>query len=227
MQLPPEIIREIFKHLATSNDDLRSCSLVCRTWRDESLPLINKRRTTKKISKPYKLVVFGHKGVGKSAMIHQLCGDSLMIFDQDWLFKQTVIDDEPCTLEILDSQGQYKVLRDMCIHKGEGFLLVYSITSRSTFEHIERIYDHISRIKGAAPLMLVGNKCDKVNEREVSLEEGHAMARRFGCGFIETSVETCVNVERSFYLVAGQIRTQREKKCARANVKQQKNCNIQ
>ncbi|RUS21221.1 P-loop containing nucleoside triphosphate hydrolase protein [Endogone sp. FLAS-F59071] len=228
MQLPPEIVREILKHLSTSNDDLRSCSLVCRTWRDEARPFIKKPRATKGITKPYKLIVFGHKGVGKSAMVNQLCGDSSsVIFDQDWFSKQIVIDDEPCTLEILDCQGKYKVLLDMCIRKGEGFLLVYSIASRSTFERIERFYNQIFRIKGTVPLMLVGNQCDKVNEREVSPEEGHAMALRFGCGFIETSVETCVNVERSFYLVASQIRMQRKQKCARANREQQKRCNIQ
>ncbi|RUS12931.1 ras oncogene at 64B [Endogone sp. FLAS-F59071] len=58
--------------------------------------------------------------------------------------------------------------------------------------------------------MLVGNKCDKVTEREVSREEGYSMARRLGCDFIETSAKTCVNVERSFYSVVRMIRANRE-----------------
>ena len=44
--------------------------------------------------------------------------------------------------------------------------------------------------------MLVGNKCDKMGEREVSREEGAYMARKLRCDFIETSAKTCVNVER-------------------------------
>jgi GTPase KRas protein len=58
--------------------------------------------------------------------------------------------------------------------------------------------------------MLVGNKCDKVTEREVSREEGYATAKRLACDFIETSAKTCVNVERSFYQVVKAIRAQRE-----------------
>ena len=58
--------------------------------------------------------------------------------------------------------------------------------------------------------MLVGNKCDKVTEREVTREEGYAMAKRLACDFIETSAKTCVNVERSFYQVVKVIRAQRE-----------------
>ncbi|KAJ3327686.1 cytochrome c oxidase subunit 1 [Blyttiomyces sp. JEL0837] len=54
------------------------------------------------------------------------------------------------------------------------------------------------RVKDAddIPLMLVGNKCDKVGEREVSREEGYHLARRLRCEFIETSAKTCVNVEK-------------------------------
>jgi GTPase KRas protein len=59
-------------------------------------------------------------------------------------------------------------------------------------------------------MMLVGNKCDKVTEREVTREEGAAMARQLACDFIETSAKTCVNVERSFYQVVKAIRAQRE-----------------
>ena len=55
------------------------------------------------------------------------------------------------------------------------------------------------RVKRGDPIfMLVGNKCDKVQEREVSREEGAALARQFGCEFIETSAKTAQNVERVF-----------------------------
>lgn len=107
---------------------------------------------------------------------------------------------------------EYTALRDQWIRDGEGFLLVYSITSRSTFERIERFRDQIFRVKDVenVPLMLVGNKCDKVTERDVHREEGYAMAKRLNCDFIETSAKTCVNVERSFYQVVKTIRAQRE-----------------
>ncbi|KAL1919604.1 uncharacterized protein VTP21DRAFT_1535 [Calcarisporiella thermophila] len=180
----------------------------------------------------YKLVVLGDGGVGKTALTIQLCLNhfvemskmSLFLFPKTYLTydptiedsyrKQVVIDDQPCVLEVLDTAGQeeYTALRDQWIRDGEGFLIVYSITSRSTFERVERFRDQIFRVKDVdrVPLMLVGNKCDKVTEREVSREEGYHMARRLGCEFIETSAKTCVNVERSFYSVVRMIRANRE-----------------
>lgn len=58
--------------------------------------------------------------------------------------------------------------------------------------------------------MLVGNKCDKTYEREVSKEEGAALARQFGCEFIETSAKTAQNVERLFMNLVRALRQTRE-----------------
>jgi len=166
----------------------------------------------------YKLVVLGDGGVGKTALTIQLCLNHFVeTYDptiEDSYRKQVVIDDQPCVLEVLDTAGQeeYTALRDQWIRDGEGFLLVYSISSRSTFERVERFREQIFRVKDHenVPLMLVGNKCDKVTEREVSREEGYHMARRLCCDFIETSAKTCVNVERSFYSVVRMIRARKE-----------------
>jgi GTPase KRas protein len=89
---------------------------------------------------------------------------------------------------------------------------VYSISSRSTFERIERFRDQITRVKDSEeiPLMLVGNKCDKVTEREVSREEGTSLAKKLNCEFIESSAKTCVNVERAFYNVVRMIRNTKD-----------------
>ncbi|CAG8606304.1 14003_t:CDS:2, partial [Dentiscutata heterogama] len=105
-------------------------------------------------------------------------------------------DRQKLTYKIIKSK-EYAALRNQWIRDGEGFLLVYSISSRSTFERVERFHDQIIRVKDIdfIPLMLVGNKCDKITEREVSREEGMNMARRLRCDFIESSAKTCVNVE--------------------------------
>jgi GTPase KRas len=56
--------------------------------------------------------------------------------------------------------------------------------------------------------MLVGNKSDKVTEREVSTQEGHALARELGCEFVEASAKNCINVEKAFYDVVRLLRRQ-------------------
>ncbi|CAG8637047.1 7720_t:CDS:1, partial [Ambispora gerdemannii] len=107
---------------------------------------------------------------------------------------------------------EFPTLCDQWIRDSEGFLIIYSISSRPTFERVERFRNQITRVKDSesVPIMLVGNKCDKITEREVSREEGINMAQQIGCGFIETSEKTCVNVERAFYTVVRMIRVGRE-----------------
>lgn len=58
--------------------------------------------------------------------------------------------------------------------------------------------------------MLVGNKSDRVTEREVSTQEGHALARELGCEFVEASAKNCINVEKAFYDVVRILRRQRQ-----------------
>ncbi|CAG8455623.1 11476_t:CDS:1 [Ambispora leptoticha] len=166
----------------------------------------------------YKLVVLGDDCTGKTELTIQLCLNHFAeTYDpriEDSYRKHVVIDDEPCVLEVLDLAGQEKfsALRDQWIRDGEGFLIVYSISSRSTFERIGRFRNQICRVKDtdSVPIMLVGNNCDKTTEREVSREEGMNMARLLGCEFIECSSRTCVNVHRAFYTVVRMIQANRD-----------------
>lgn len=184
----------------------------------------------------YKLVVLGDGGVGKTALTIQLCLQHFVeTYDptiEDSYRKQVVIDGQPCMLEVLDTAGQeeYTALRDQWIRDGEGFVLVYSIASRSSFTRIKRFHHQIQRVKESVasspsypgsplsatnsqlpvPIMLVGNKSDRVTEREVSTQEGHALARELGCEFVEASAKNCINVEKAFYDVVRILRRQRQ-----------------
>lgn len=67
------------------------------------------------------------------------------------------------------------------------------------------------RVKRNKPIfVLVGNKSDKAYEREVSKEEGQALARSFGCEFLETSAKTAQNVERLFMNLVRALRQTRQ-----------------
>lgn len=91
--------------------------------------------------------------------------------------KQCVIDDEVALLDVLDTAGQeeYSAMREQYMRTGEGFLLIYSITSRQSFEEIMTFQQQILRVKDKDyfPIIVVGNKCDLEKDRVVS-EQGTA-----------------------------------------------------
>lgn len=167
-----------------------------------------------KFLREYKLVVVGGGGVGKSCLTIQLIQSHFVDeYDptiEDSYRKQCVIDDEVALLDVLDTAGQeeYSAMREQYMRTGEGFLLVYSITSRQSFEEITTFQQQILRVKDKDyfPMVVVGNKCDLESEREVTRQEGEALARSFGCKFIETSAKSRINVDKAFYDIVREIR---------------------
>ena len=107
----------------------------------------------------------------------------------------------------------FKFLRTLLrkFHReGQGFILVYSITARASFDRLEVFRQLMLRVKRNKPIfILVGNKCDKGRERQVTREEGQAMANQFGCEFLETSAKTAQNVERLFTNLVRSLRSTR------------------
>lgn len=143
---------------------------------------------------------------------------------EDSYRKALMVDGQACMLEILDTAGQeeYTTLRGQWMLDGEAFLLVYSTTSRSSFTRVSKFHSQLmsvksspeSQLSSAAPqgrpiYLLVGNKCDISTEREISTQEGEALARDLGCEFVETSAKNRINVERAFYDLVRLLRTQR------------------
>ncbi|KAI8384584.1 ras-like protein [Radiomyces spectabilis] len=162
----------------------------------------------------YKLVVVGGGGVGKSALTSQFVQSQFVQeYDptiEDSYRKQCIIDDESALLDVLDTAGQeeYSAMREQYMKNGEGFLLVYSITSRVSFEEIREYHQQIQRVKDrrSFPMVLVANKSDLESERQLSSQEGRDLAQLFGCPWIETSAKQRYNVDEAFYQVVRDIR---------------------
>lgn len=162
----------------------------------------------------YKLVVVGGGGVGKSALTIQFIQSHFVDeYDptiEDSYRKQCVIDDEVALLDVLDTAGQeeYSAMREQYMRTGEGFLCVYSITSKNSFEEISTFHQQILRVKDKDyfPIIIVANKCDLENERQVSTQEGRELAKQFQCKFIESSAKQKINVDEAFYSLVREIR---------------------
>jgi GTPase KRas len=98
-------------------------------------------------------------------------------------------------------QESLSVMRSLYIRNSEGFVLVYSATSRSSMEELIEIHEQIARVKDSDnfPAILVANKCDLADSREVSRSEGEALAKSLGCKYIEASAKTRENIDNIFY----------------------------
>ncbi|KAI8640498.1 ras family-domain-containing protein, partial [Parasitella parasitica] len=166
------------------------------------------------VVREYKLVMVGGGGVGKSALTIQFIQSHFVDeYDptiEDSYRKQCVIDEETALLDILDTAGQeeYSAMREQYMRNGEGFLLVYSITSRMSFEEIDTFYQQICRVKDRDnfPLVLVANKCDLELDRQISSKEGQDLAKHYRCHFVETSAKVRINVDEAFYEIVRDIR---------------------
>jgi GTPase KRas protein len=112
-------------------------------------------------------------------------------------------------LEILDTEGteQFTAMRHLYMKTGEGFVLVYSITSRASFVEISTLYKELLKVRKVdyCPVILVGNHLDRESDRQVSTEEGVALAKLLRCTFWEVFSKESIGVNQAFYDLVREI----------------------
>ncbi|XP_073965002.1 ras-related and estrogen-regulated growth inhibitor-like isoform X2 [Choristoneura fumiferana] len=165
--------------------------------------------------KPFKIMVLGQSGVGKSALVvrfitRRFIGEYDPNLEKIYAF-QTVIDNEMVYFEILDSAGdphesEYTNLESN-IRWAEAFILMYSVTDKCSFDECHRLKFLINynkrrrRIASSmkdctleTPVVLVGNKADQPGDRMVSTEDGQRRCKEIGCiCFHEISVRESID----------------------------------
>lgn len=173
------------------------------------------------VQEKYRLVVVGGGGVGKSALTIQFI-QSYFVTDydptiEDSYTKQCVIDERAARLDILDTAGQeeFGAMREQYMRTGEGFLLVFSVTDRGSFEEIYKFQRQILRVKDRDefPMILVGNKADLDLQRQVTQEEGQQLARQLKVTYMEASAKVRMNVDQAFHELVRVIRKFQEQEC--------------
>ena len=125
------------------------------------------------------------------------------------------IKEKPYCIEILDTAGEddYQNMMDMWINFGEGFLLVFAIDSKESFEILKSKRDRVLKGKHnePTPMILVGNKQDLADKREVKYEDAKALADSWGIEYLETSAKTNFNCKEPFERLAVKIADSRVK----------------
>ncbi|EFC43164.1 rab family small GTPase [Naegleria gruberi] len=154
----------------------------------------------------YKVVVLGDSGVGKSNLIIRFTKN---IFNTqpkptigvEFASKSISYDGATIKGQIWDTAGQERFHAvSVQYHRGaHGALMVYDITNKESFEHLEKWFNEISKQgEEGCIYIVIGNKCDLAGQRQVTEEEGKIFAEKRNLLFMETSALDSTNVEEAF-----------------------------
>uniref|UniRef100_A0A673B3Q9 GTP-binding protein n=1 Tax=Sphaeramia orbicularis TaxID=375764 RepID=A0A673B3Q9_9TELE len=163
---------------------------------------------------PYRVVLLGASGVGKTAFASIFAGGTFEHEQKNEVCEKTVeVDGEPATITLLDTWDA-ESSQQCNMQTGDAYLLLYSITDRPSFLRASELRITLRQFRPVhhTPIILVGNKCDLVRRREVSVSEGRACAAVFDCKFIETSAAMQHNVWEAFHGIVRQLRLRRDSK---------------
>ena len=160
-----------------------------------------------------KLMVIGETRVGKTALIKKYTknvfgGTYLTTVGIDFQEKIINVEEKSVKLQIWDTAGQerFRNIAKSYFHTSDGFLLVYDISCKDSFEKLNFWYE---QIKLNAPentkCVVAGNKCDLEEKRQVNKNEGENFAKTYNIDFYETSAKDGINVDVVFQTLASEI----------------------
>jgi len=176
----------------------------------------------KKHNDMYKILVIGETRVGKSSVIQMYSENKFnasMIGTVGIDFKNKMLDfgdNFVVKLQIWDTAGQERFENAVpanFFRDAQGVLLMFDLTSKTSLTNITK---WVRKLDENAPKeivrVLIGNKCDCADDREVTKEEGEAISRKYGIEYFETSAKTGENIEEAFLNLAKKIRATRKDK---------------
>ncbi|XP_046852065.1 ras-related protein Rap-2a-like [Xenia sp. Carnegie-2017] len=163
------------------------------------------------LQKEYNIVLLGQAAVGKSAILVRF-STGRFIHEYHPTLEMTYemladIDEDTTLLRIFDTANTTEPVH---LTEGRGFLVIYSIDNRLSFEtakQLVKLTKEFKRLRRLSPsIVLVGNKLDLEHLRVVSKREGRIFAMRNDCSFFETSAMDDVNICSTFHEVVRQLR---------------------
>jgi len=176
---------------------------------------MKKNEDKKKKNNNVSLITLGEGQVGKTSIIYRYIDDTftsnyLATIGIDSKFKKIKLaSGEEIKVKILDTAGQerFQSIAANYIKKADGIVFVYDITKAYTFTNLEKWLSNIDEVANDKPCLLIGNKSDMNDKREVSKEEGMEFTKKFKkeTHFYETSCKTGENVEKAINDLVNQI----------------------
>jgi len=166
----------------------------------------------------FKLVLIGDSGVGKSCLLLRFADDNftdsyISTIGVDFRFRTITVDKKIVKLQIWDTAGQerFRTITSAYYRGADGIIMVYDVTSSESFDHVEEWLIEVDRYANEnTSKLLIGNKADLIDERQVSDDTAHKFADKLGIPFLETSAKTATNVDAAFLTMAKELIKNRE-----------------
>ena len=160
-----------------------------------------------------KILIIGDSSVGKTNIMskylkNEFHEDSKATVGVEFGSKLFTINGHNIKAQIWDTAGQekYKAITGAYYKGSKGAFVVYDITRKETFESIDKwINDLKSTGDPKMNIILIGNKCDLDEKREVLKEQGEEKSRSFECAFLETSALSGDNIDKGFEMMISEI----------------------
>lgn len=167
--------------------------------------------STKKIAR-YKMIIFGNERVGKTSLLERFVNNRFQdnyISTLGYNVYEKRIDDKDSGTEIslmiydIGGQEKFREVRKKYAEGANTAFIVYDLTRLETFENIINWKNDLMAYAGNIPFIIIGNKNDLNETRQISEENGRKLSEQLGAiGFLETSAKTGIGVQEAFEKLA-------------------------
>ena len=160
-----------------------------------------------------RIMLIGDSNVGKTSILKRYCKNQfsesyISTVGIDFETKYIKVGKKTINLQIWDTAGQerYKVIAKNYYNKSDGFIIIYDITNKNSFNSISNWVENIKELASHDNKnIILGNKCDLENMRKINKEEGDKIAKKYNCQFFEVSAHTGKNIDKSFLCLVQSI----------------------
>lgn len=168
----------------------------------------------------FKVVLIGDSGVGKTNILSRYVRDEFSIETKSTVgvefgSKIVKVNDSIIKVQIWDTAGQerYKSITTAYYKGAKGAFVVYDISKKESFSNVDKWIGEL-KTHGDAEVcvVLVGNKCDLEDQRQVTTEEAAKKSEVYEAAFCETSAMQAVNIEKVFSIMVEEIAKKMVKK---------------